>query len=191
MASAEYCEVLLDGRRGELDEGELFSRIVHCYGREMERVARGRCGAGPDWEDVVQDSMVAVMRYLGGFRGEAAIKTWLFRIVTSACTRMRRGRKNSKDLHLAWDSGNADWDRDAAPDAETVLAMEEKLDCLAGALESLSPLDRKILVLHEGEDLPLRNICEEFDLTLGAVKSRLFRARRQLFRILQARGLEH
>lgn len=162
---------------GEVDES-LMEAVARCLGEDVMRFAMARCGdSRADVEDISQDAMLAAQRYLGAFRGEASLRTWLYKLVLSACSRRRRGRKNDPNLHRSIEDTAPAAD---AADPEVVLLISERLSALEQAMEELRPTDREMLAAAEWEGMSLERIAEQHGLTVSAVKSRLFRIRRQL-----------
>lgn len=170
-------------RDGELDEG-LFEAVAECLGADVQRFARSRCGdLGGDAEDITQDAMLAAQRYLSSFRGDASLRTWLYRLVISACSRRRRGRKNDPSLHRSMDADNAPevaTPPAEAADPEVQLMMGEKLDALRAAIDGLRDTDRELLSLVEWQGLSLAEVGQRKEISVSAVKSRMFRIRQQL-----------
>ena len=172
-------------KEGELDEN-FFDAVAHCLGDEVRRFARMRCGnIKGDVEDISQDAMVAAQRYLGTFRGDASLRTWLYRLVLSACSRHRRGRKNDPKLHQVLDDTGAPppgltSDDGSEPSPEVSLMMQERLEALQGAIGELREQDRTLLAEVEWQGKSLAEVAEAHDLTVSAVKSRMFRIRQQL-----------
>lgn len=178
-------------REGNLDES-LFSAIAHCMGDDVRRFAAARCGdVGGDVEDISQDALLSAQRYLHGFRGDASLRTWLYRLVISACSRRRRGRKNDPNLHRSLDvAENMAEERSGTPDPEVEVMMAEKLKALEQAITSLRPQDRELLAAVEWEGLSLAEAGERHDLSVSAVKSRMFRIRQQLKEKVQGQFAE-
>jgi RNA polymerase sigma-70 factor (ECF subfamily) len=174
---------------GEVDES-LMEAVARCLGEDVKRFAIARCGgARSDVEDITQDAMLAAQRYLSTFRGDASLRTWLYKLVLSACSRRRRGRKNDPHLHRSLEdapllSGGAEPD---PSDPEVVLLISERLEALEQALNELREADREMLAAAEWEGLSLEQLAQRTGLTVSAVKSRLFRIRRQLKEMVKAR----
>lgn len=187
----EACEALMDGRTEGIEEEALFEQVVACFGRDLEQFARFRCDGRPESEDVYQEALLAALRYLKDFRGDASMKTWLFKLAASACTKMRRGNKNKPELHEEFTAESHQGDLGQSIDPETRVLVWNKFDKLAEALSTLTQEDREILVMHEGEDRPLREICELKGLSLSSVKSRLFRSRKKLRQEMRKRGFDY
>ena len=176
-------------RDGELDQS-LFAAIAQCLGEDVRRFAMTRCGdVGGDVDDISQDALVAAQRYLGSFRGDASLRTWLYRLVISACSRRRRGRKNDPNLHRPLDTAEqlAEGDDHGRLNPEVEVMMAEKIKALEEAINTLKPEDRQLLAAVEWEGLSLAQAGERHDLTVSAVKSRMFRIRQHLKDRVQAR----
>ncbi len=184
----DTCLGIID-RIGMEDEDELFGQIVNCFGSDLQRFAMHRCSNAADAEDVVQDTLVAAYRYLEGFRGDSTLKTWLFKLAASACTKKRRGLKNSPNLHVEFDPALLKSEQQETEEAETSLLVREKFEKLTEALYALSEEDREMLLLHQGEGLSLESLAERFELSVSAIKSRLFRSRKKLRDELSQVGL--
>ena len=169
---------------GELD-GSVMDAVARCLADDVMRFAASRCGDGrADLEDISQDALLAAQRYLGSFRGEASLRTWLYKLVLSACSRRRRGRKDDPALHRPLEDASTAAD---PADPEVVLLISERLGALERALAELRPEDREMLSSVENDDLPLEEVAKRTGLTVPAVKSRLFRIRRQLRERVAAR----
>jgi len=180
----EHCPDIIDHLRKGLNKGKVFLEIVECFGKDLKVFAKYKCGQGNDAEDVYQDAMLAAYRYIDSFKGEAPLKTWLLKIVSNACLQRRRGRKNNPKMHVSYDSTASSplikQFISEEPSAEAQTMINERLSCLRSALKDLQETDRQILLLHEGNGTPLSKIAAEFKMTIPAVKSRLFRSRKEI-----------
>ena len=160
-------------RAGDL---EVLDDLSRCYGARLLQVGQRRCRDADQAQDAVQDALLAAGEHLSDFRGDASVEGWLVRMVSNACHRMRRGQKNDPRLHAALDP-NAAFDG-AGPEAEA--ARGEMMQTLGQALLALSPADRSLILLTDGEGYSAPELAERLDLTAQAVRSRVSRARRQL-----------
>jgi len=159
--------------------------VARCLSEDVMRFAMARCGdSRSDVEDISQDAMLAAQRYLSSFRGDASLRTWLYKLVLSACSRRRRGRKNDPHLHRPLDE---EWQGADPSDPEVVLLISERMQALEQALGELRPGDREMLAAVEWEGLSLEQLAQRTSLTVSAIKSRLFRIRRELKETVAAR----
>jgi len=172
-------------REDPLDES-LMESVARCLRDDVMRFARAKCGdSRSDVEDITQDALLAAQRYLESFRGDASLRTWLYKLVTSACSRRRRGRKNDPGLHRPLEETAPP--PAASVDPEVQLLMAERLDALQQAMGSLKDEERALLAAVEWEGQSMEQLAEREGLTVPAVKSRLFRIRRQLRELVLAR----
>ncbi len=171
-------------QEGDKDDA-VYEALARCMAEDLRRFALARCGnARDDVEDITQDALLAARRYLDDFRGDASLRTWLFRLVISACSHRRRGRKNDPGLHRELEDAEP---LPGAPDPETSAIMTERLDALRTAIEALRPEDRLLLDQVEWQGQSLAQVAQAHDLSVAAVKSRMFRIRQQLKEQVQAR----
>jgi RNA polymerase sigma-70 factor (ECF subfamily) len=165
--------------RAARGDPELLEDLFSCFRTDLTAFLRQRCGNAGDADDAVQDVFVAAARYLEGYRGETTLKNWLYRLASSACMRMRRGRKNDPKLHDAFEeSGTSPAVDRMGKQLEAML--EARLMPLQAAMETLAPTDRAVLMLRDGHELSTREVAEQLSLSEAAVKSRLHRARKAL-----------
>ena len=172
-------------RRAADGDPAVFGELIRCYSERILHAVEARCGNPEDAQDVLQDTYVAAMRYLPGFRGEATVRGWLYRLAFSACTKRRRGRKNDPKLHVSVSppskdeaGGGVELEGNADPEHEA--AVGQALDRLGDMLLELNDLDRAVLVLVEGEGRRPSEVAPMLGITVSAVKSRLHRARKMI-----------
>jgi RNA polymerase sigma-70 factor (ECF subfamily) len=87
---------------------------------------------------------------------------------------MRRGLKNTASLHVPIEDRALIDERTA--DAEARIAS--RADVVLRAIEGLEPLDQRVILLRDGQGLSAKETAAQMGLSEGAVKSRLFRARK-------------
>lgn len=134
-------------------------------------------------EDLTSETFYRAMRSLDGFRGESSLKTWLLRIARNLYLNRKRRKKRSSSLDELEENGITTAAGD--PDPESRMIREEESDMVRRALGALSEDDRSILLLSAEEELSCREIGEVLGLTVAAVETRLFRARRRLAGLLE------
>lgn len=160
-------------------------QIAECFYTEMTRFARLRCRDTTLAQDAVQDAMINGLDALGSFRGEAPLQYWLRRLVLSACSRLRRSRKNDPRLHVTLDEVGDDEGARTQPDTqEAQVFLSQRLEILREVLREIEEPNRSLLLLHEGQEESLAELAVQFDLSVEAVKARLKRTRARLRRRL-------
>lgn len=134
-------------------------------------------------EDLTSETFYRAMRAIDGFRGDSSLKTWLLRIARNLYLNRKRRDERSSSLDELEEKGIATAAED--PDPESRMIREEESDMVRRALRELSEEDRSILLLSAEEELSCREIGEVLGISVTAVKTRLFRARRRLAGFLE------
>jgi RNA polymerase sigma-70 factor, ECF subfamily len=164
--------------QGEGDNSDaLLREILDVHSPSMFRVARSIVHDSALAEDVVQESIVKAWRGLAGYRGESSLRSWLLRIThNTAISMLRKRREDVRDPSILPEGSNGiDY---ASP--ERTVDGRMMVDQLWVALDQLDPVSRTIVVLREIEAMSYEDIVETMQLPLPTIKTRLFRARRQL-----------
>lgn len=154
----------------------VLDKLTRCYGERLVRVGQRYCRDSDQAMDAVQDALLSAGEHLQSFRGDGSLEGWLTRMVANACHHMRRGRKNDPALHTT----EVDVDSPLEDDPEEVAARAQLAEALGSALLDLQPQDRMLVLLAEAEDWTGPQIAKALDMTPGAVRSRLTRARAKL-----------
>jgi len=129
-------------------------------------------------QDLAQEAFVRAHRALSGFRGQAQVRSWLYRIATNlALNAVQRRREYPTD-----EVPDRPARIDPAHDAENLILRRELEDAIA----ELPPKLQRPLVLREYEGLSYQEIAETLDLPLNTVRTRILRARRSLRDRLEA-----
>jgi len=124
--------------------------------------------------DATQDVFLIVFRKADRYKEQAAFSTWLYRVAVNTCyDHLRRGkRKRTEPIpeHL---------DPQDPTSGDALHAVELRPD-IQRALQSISPEFRAVAVLVDLEGMSLESAADTLGVPIGTVKSRVFRARRQL-----------
>jgi RNA polymerase sigma-70 factor, ECF subfamily len=140
-------------------------------------VARRIVGSADDAEDVTQEALLLAYRYRDSFRGTSRYRTWLYRIAaTTALGHLRRQRRSR--VRLDGESSVIDNAVDPAKSSETLIAEAEERAIVQQALGELTPSYRTILLARAADTEA--EVAKQLGLTIGNVKVRAHRARKQL-----------
>jgi RNA polymerase sigma-70 factor (ECF subfamily) len=144
-------------------------------------------GNNSDAWDLTQEALLRAIRGLPKFRGDSEPSTWVYRILINVWknqTQSRTGRWWRSLLSL--DHGN-DPDDVSVPEPPspelTPESSSEKAEERVGldvALSRLAPEDRAALILRELDKKSYQEISDILDIPIGTVKSRIYRARKEL-----------
>jgi RNA polymerase sigma-70 factor, ECF subfamily len=157
-----------------------FAEIVHRHRDRMWAVALRTLGDPEEAADALQDAFLSAFRAAGRFRGDAAVTTWLHRIVVNACLdRLRR-----KSLRPAVSMGDDEALDSLAPKAvDPTSAHELSLDVTA-ALQQLPFEQRAALILVDMMGYPVDDAARVLEVPAGTIKSRCARGRARLAPLL-------
>ena len=164
-----------------------FETLVRKYERLVSTCVYGIVGNTEDTLDVSQETFLKVYKALSSFKGDSEFSTWLYRIAKNTALDFVRKRKQST---LSIDSSGEENegfdlpdDSDTSSPEKTVL-RNEKIIKLRQAILKLSDEHREIIILRDLNDYSYDAIATKLDLEVGTVKSRLYRARDALKKIL-------
>lgn len=134
--------------------------------------------------DVVQEVFLKIFRRVNSFRGDCALKTWVYRIAVNEARNQVRWsiRHRHKEVAIETDDGlgGAEWMTDSKPSPLEIAADQETHALIAEVLGQVAPAYRAALVLREVEGLSYEEIAQILETNLGTVKSRIVRGREDL-----------
>ena len=158
-----------------------LERLLARYQPHIYRFGMKMCGDPEDAKDVLQETMLAVARNVGDFRGGSSVTTWLYTIARSFCIKKRRRSKFAPEHEASLQSEEGEREvralADQARGPDELLAGRQIEAALEGAIGSLAPMYREVLVLRDVEGLSAPEVSEVLGISVEAVKSRLHRAR--------------
>jgi RNA polymerase sigma-70 factor, ECF subfamily len=179
---------------GARDDAELLRRIAQgdesamaAFYREHGRVVLAQVllvtGERTLAEEIVQDTMLAVWRGAGSFRGESSARSWVIGIAR----RQTRDRLRGHRLRVVDDAFLAD-QPSSGPGPEVMALDRAELAEVTVAIRELARAHREVLGLVFGSGLSLPEVAGVLGVPVGTVKSRLTAARTALSRILYQKG---
>jgi RNA polymerase sigma-70 factor (ECF subfamily) len=145
--------------------------------------------------DLTQETFLRAFQHIDRFRGDADLKTWLYRIaVNQARNRWRWWRRRRRDVTISLDATDGEHEQplsarlraaaSADPEQETLAREREAM--LRAALRTLGRSYREAVILRDVEGLSYEEIALALEISVGTVKSRLSRGRMELRRKLES-----
>lgn len=163
---------------------EAFGRLVDTYKTPVYNLAYRMLRNGSDAEDAAQEIFLRAYRKLATYDRERKFVTWLLSIASNYCIDVLRRRRATlvdiEDVAFALPSD--------APGPERSALNQEQREAVARAVNQLPDTYRLVTVLRYYNDCSYDEIERITGLTEATVKTRLFRARRQLEELLEAEG---
>lgn len=159
---------------------ESYEAIYEEYAPYVYNLAYRYTGNKADAEDLTQEAMVRVYRFLDSFRG-GSFRSWLYRIVSNLFfTRFRKEKRLPRQsLERVMASGEVMEEAlpDSSDDPAELVEQRGVQDHVEGALNSLPDHFRTAVVLRDVEGLAYEEIAEILDCPIGTVRSRISRGR--------------
>ena len=159
-------------------DSEAFRALVEHHSRAVYRLAYRMTGSAQDAEDVVQETFLKAYRQLGRFESRANFSTWLHRIAVNCSIDLIRSRPHREAGHDAADLDQLGSDdpsqRQVSP--ERLMLSTEVQDRVAGAMSSLSVMERAAFTLRHFEGQSIEEISRALGLKANATKHSIFRA---------------
>ena len=139
-------------------------------------------------KDLTQETFLRALKAIKNFRGDADLKTWLYRIaVNESRNRFRWWKRRNKSLTLSLDAENAANEKplserisDNSEDPEMETLRRERERALHQALRELPTNFREVIVLRDIEGLTYEEVAIALKMNVGTVKSRIARGREEL-----------
>ena len=184
LAPADETDLI---ERCRADERSAHDAFYHRFRRQVAGNLYRVLGDRDDLEDLVQEVFVIAFRGLARFRQDARLSTWLYRICVNVALGRIRTRKRRPTAIGVVDLDVVATDPSLVERPETPdRSLERHQECarVYRALEQLAPKKRIVLYLHEIEGLDLKQIAYLVDSNPVTVRTRLFYARREFYRVL-------
>lgn len=176
-------------------EREAFYELVHPYERMVYATAMSVVKNPADAEEVAQEAVLKAFSGLRNFRGESKFSTWLLQITyNEARMKLKKARSHlyesidnqqQSEDEDSWPKDFADW----RPIPSELLEQNEVRRAVQGAINSLRPIYREVLVLRDIQHLSIQETTTILGISEASVKTRLHRAR-MLLRDSLAPGID-
>ncbi len=173
-------------RRGDR---EAFGRLVEAYQTPVYNLAYRMLSNRGEAEEAAQEAFIRAFTRLDSYDPAHKFSTWMLSITSNYCIDLLRKRRAvllSIDEPLP-PHENLQVEREKAPEAQAV--QSEQQETVQQLLAALPEEYRQAVVLRYWYEMSYEEIAAAMDTTVSAIKSRLFRARRQLAEVGTAMGL--
>jgi RNA polymerase sigma-70 factor (ECF subfamily) len=154
-----------------------FTALYHEHSRPIYYLALRLLGDPDKAEDATHDVFLKAFRKMEQFRGESSVRTWLYRITINHCRNLQQTWHNRTMISNV---DEAVWESTPAHIDSPLRALETKElgERIQTALDGLEPEYRLLLLLVADEEMSYDEVAALTDQTTGAVRGKLFRARR-------------
>ncbi len=170
------------------DQGA-YTALVKKYSRSLHRYLSLRVKQSVDVDDLVQESFIKAFKSLSTYSTKYAFSTWLYKIATNhAIDSFRRKRLPTVPINDPIGSDNGSMVSlipDLGQEPDRALIAKQRRLIIKEAIQKLPPKYRRVIILRHEKELSYDEIAKKLNLPLGTVKAHIFRARRQLYRLLR------
>ena len=182
LADSDFVDRLRNG------DAEAFDTLITRYSGDIYSLLYRMTEDSEEARDLTQETFLSALKAIKMFRGEAELKTWLFRIaINQFRNRFRwwKRRKRSETISLDKPIGEgtatvADTIADDGESPEQAMLRREQRERLMKAVAALPEIFRETIVLCDIEGLGYEETARTLEINIGTVKSRLARGREQL-----------
>lgn len=157
-ADAQQRALVLRAQSGDRDAFDALLRVIAPLLRRYVTRVTGDAALA---EDVVQETLIAIVRNIAWLSDASLFRPWAYRIASREAFRALKKKRRYTDPI----------DDDIA--ADVVLPDPWQRERLLASLDRLSPASRAVITLHYLEEMPLSEVAAVLDLNIGTVKSRL------------------
>ncbi|MGK7931482.1 MAG: sigma-70 family RNA polymerase sigma factor [Microcystaceae cyanobacterium] len=181
-AKLSNLELVMQCQKGN---STLFRQLYQRYQDRVRATLFQLCG-GNHLEDLVQEVFLRVWKSLPKLREASYFSTWLYRITWNVATDERR--KYARQPKMVEDESQLHQAPSVTTQTPDLMRLHYQ-ELIQQGLQKLNLEHRAVMVLHDLEDIPQKEVADILQLPLGTVKSRLFYARKQLKQYLQDQGV--
>ena len=183
MAEATDAQLLEQVKQGD---PKAMDQLLARHEQKIYRFGLRMCGNEDDARDVLQETLLAAFKNLGTFRGDAQLSTWLYQVARSFCIKQRRRREGEPARLESMEGSEVRAIATDSTSLESRAHAREVGQVIQAAMNMLQEEQREALVLRDVEGLSAEEAAEVVGIEVGALKSRLHRARVQLKQSLAA-----
>lgn len=171
---------------------EAFRKLVEMFQDRVFNTCLGFLETREEAEDVAQETFIEVHRSIKGFRGDARLSTWIYRIAATKSLQVIRNKRRKKRFafFIRGKDSNDVMETIADPaDHHHPLAQienKERAEILYAAINKLPDSQRVACILNKIEGLSYGEVAEIMNISLPSVESLLHRAKSNLRKSLYA-----
>src|SRR5947209_1388978 len=165
--------------RCQAGDVDAFETLYRQHASRIYTLACRMAGSPEDGEDLLQEIFLQVYRKLGGFKGDSALGTWLYRLAVNHCLDYVRSRQAK--MNKLTETLDAESSFEPTARRDTPIA---RLD-LERAVERPPEGCREAFVLHDVEGFDHKEVADLLGIAEGTSKSQVFKARSRLRGLLK------
>lgn len=182
-------------KRGNIDA---FEELIENYEKTVFNIALKMVKNPDDAMDVSQEALIKVYKSISSFNFQSAFSTWLYKVVVNTCLDFLRKKKSntySIDVPIETEDGEIKREiKDNINSPETLLDKQLTKELIHNSINKLDDIHKTVIILRDIQGFTYEEIAQILDCSLGTVKSRISRARKNLKDIIlkeKEQNVEH
>lgn len=179
--------------KAQKGDHEAFAELVKASEKTVFNIAYRSLSNREDAYEISQEVFIKAFKNINKFDGKSSFKTWIYRIAVNTCIDEARKRKNKDTISLDKEISGEDDNyliqvesNEDSPEEEYIKKDTSRL--VQDSIDKLSLEHKTIIILRDLQGLSYDEIASSIGISLGTVKSRLTRARKNLKEILVKTG---
>lgn len=172
----------------EGNKKDAFLKLFNQYQHLVYNICYRMTGNRENASDVSQEVFIKIYRSIHKFRGDSKLSSWIYRITVNTCLNWERRRKLtnwlSLDFLLESEAKFEPLSEEKTPDQ--LLEQSETEQIIQRSIQTLPHRQKTAIVLHRYENLSYEEIANVLGISLSAVESLLFRAKKNLAKKLSS-----
>ncbi len=175
-------KIIIKAQNGDMDS---FEELVKIHQKNVLNLAYRMVLNLSDAEDITQDVFVKLFKYIGNFKFNSSLSTFLYKITVNTCKDFfKKSNKNKKIIPIEQDDYVIEI-KDEKYNPEDIYVENEIADDLNFYLSKLDLIYREVIILKEIKGYKYKEISKILDINVGTVKSRINRAKKLLVNYLE------
>lgn len=178
-----FLTAVKDRTTATVDRNALFEELIRNTHKQAYSLAYRLTGNNSEAEDLVQEAFLRAYRFFHRYDDSLPFTSWLYRIMTNAHIDMvrRKGRLKTTSLEGAGADGGSTWDvADTQARADETMMHNALDEPVQKGLASMTAEFRMAVLLADVEGLAYEEVADIMGTSVGTVRSRIHRGRKQL-----------
>lgn len=159
-----------------------YHTLITVYSKRVYNLCLQFVSSPQDAEDTTQEVFTTIYLSMVSFRKESSLSTWIYRITVNKCRELNRKKSRKKRFGImrSWDETPENYLESSNQNPEKTLLNSELAETIQNAIEGLPENQRIAYTLSKLEGIKNEEISQIMDLSLSAVESLLFRAKKSV-----------
>ncbi len=166
--------------RAQKGEAAAMETLLAQYEKRIYNISLRVTGNEQDAFDAAQEALIKIYKSIASFRGSASFSSFVYRLTVNTCIDFLRKRKNDISIEASLEDGLSFEDKNNTDDPEKAYLNNDLNGKIQQALQKLDEEHRILIVLKDIQGFSYEEIAQVLKLSMGTVKSRLFRGREKL-----------